>query len=297
MDIHLNGAAALIYQLFKDRSVARSEVSQSISEALCVSLESFTFHAATSCLFQHKVADSPAIQRGMLMASRCLDQLFASIQYSPSIYSRSPVLGLPSRLFLQVHEVSRIYLNPTIYGADLIARCRRIHRNLQEWDQLIAADIDYTGNVTDDGFGESCDQRQVSRTVEPNSHNSYLLLGPQLFALGCRILLARVTSDLDGACSSDANETVQTLTFQAMSLIERLEPGHDYYAEYYCWPFLVVGMSTVRPCDQTRLMAIITTYWEATLCGTMKRLADVLEKFWQIDISCCSARFLVTDLL
>jgi hypothetical protein len=84
---------------------------------------------------------------------------------------------------------------------------------------------------------------------------------------------------IPGPTGSDP--VIDQLVTEAMSVVQQLQPARDYFAEYYCWPFLVLGLSLEHPPDQGFLMSQILAFWSATNNGTMRRLADMLRLYWQ----------------
>ncbi|KAJ5737852.1 uncharacterized protein N7483_002977 [Penicillium malachiteum] len=67
---------------------------------------------------------------------------------------------------------------------------------------------------------------------------------------------------------------------EAIRAVRDLQPGSDYFAEYYCWPLLTIGMHLERQDDQEMLMGQVRAFWMATNNGTMRQLADILELYW-----------------
>ncbi|GIK00876.1 hypothetical protein Aspvir_004905 [Aspergillus viridinutans] len=204
-------------------------------------LESFMFHVATSIPFQLTSTVSAPIDSAFSLAENLLEVL---CRPHISVDATSPVLGVPPKLFQYVYSVARMYQRYPD-GVD-IRHCKDLEQDLRRWDSLMAG------------------------TAAPE-----LLAGPRLYVLCSRILLNRLMHP-DNRPDSLASELVS----QAMVLVTQLRPAQDYFAEYYSWPFLVLGTCAEKQSDRQILLAQIQGFWQATNNGTMRRLEDMLTAYW-----------------
>ena len=68
---------------------------------------------------------------------------------------------------------------------------------------------------------------------------------------------------------------------EGMDMVRQLQPDHDYYADYYCWPLLAIGMQLEFPSDRELLLHQVWSFCATTNNGTMRRVADMLKFFWR----------------
>ncbi|KAJ5948078.1 hypothetical protein N7466_001093 [Penicillium verhagenii] len=67
---------------------------------------------------------------------------------------------------------------------------------------------------------------------------------------------------------------------EGIAAVRQLQPKQDYFAEYYCWPLLTIGMNLQHQPDRDMLMSQVRAFWIATNNGTMRQLADKLLVCW-----------------
>jgi hypothetical protein len=130
-------------------------------------------------------------------------------------------------------------------GVD-ISFCNELEHDLRRWDTLMAG------------------------TAAPE-----LLTGPRLYVLCSRILLNRLMHP-----GNQTDNLISELISHAMVLVTQLQPAQDYFAEYYSWPFLVLGTCAQTQQDRQILLSQIQGFWQATNNGTMKRLENMLTAYW-----------------
>lgn len=228
-------------------------------------LEASIFHAATSIPFQQPLAQPAAVDSAFSLAERTLEESFPTeISLCPS----SPIIGVPPKLFGYIREILLIHQRSPVERVDVM-RCCELEQTLGQWDQgLTRRVIDY-------------------QDPHINQFSSLYLAtnSPELYIIASRILLRCLITLVSGTVSTDANADayMQTLASEGVRLITQLEPSTDYYAEYYCWPILVVGRSTVDEHERESLLSQVMTFWKETRNGTMRRLVDILTTSWDCD--------------
>lgn len=207
--------------------------------------ESFIFHVTTSLPFQQEDRHHRDIEGALALAEEGISH-YIDPQCAPHV--ESPVLGFKPQLFRCIYIIYRLY---RLSDRDRVSlkTCQRLDDELYRWDD----------------------------------HNILTMASPtniagvehKLYIIGCRILLRRMSpSPLTPVLS------IPQLAQEGMDIIHRLRPAQDYYAEYYCWPFLVIGMNIGNPRDQDSLMRQIRSFEIATNNGTMRRLKGILELYW-----------------
>jgi hypothetical protein len=204
-------------------------------------LESFVFHVSTSIPFQLTSTQSTTIDSAFSLAENILEVL---CRPHISVDTTSPVLGVPPKLFQYVYIIARMYQQYPD-GVD-ISYCNELEQDLRRWDSLMAG------------------------TAAPE-----LLAGPRLYVLCSRILLNRLIHP-----GNQTGNFVSELVPHAMVLVTQLRPAQDYFAEYYSWPFLVLGTCAQTQSDRQILLSQIEGFWQATNNGTMKRLENMLTAYW-----------------
>lgn len=228
-------------------------------------LEAFIFHSVTSIPFQQPVEQCAVIDSAFSLAERRLETIY--FDFDVCVHSGagtdgatySPVLGVPPRLFGYIREIALMYQRYQVDGVVCINRCYALERVLGEWEQ------------------------QHTMGVTPLSP------GPRLYILASRILLHRLINSALGTTAPNVNkntsrdEIIQSLVSDGITLITHLQPSTDYYAEYYCWPILVVGMSALRQVERECLLGKVLEFWKMTRNGTMRRLVNILEGYWSED--------------
>ncbi|RHZ45552.1 peroxisomal copper amine oxidase [Aspergillus thermomutatus] len=241
VDVHLAGAAQLIQMYFRKRIPDASPIATDVWMPRLF-LESFIFHVATSMPFQHTSAQSTTIDSAFSLAENILEVL---CRPHISVDATSPVLGVPPKLFQYIYTIARMYQQYPD-GVDL-SHCEELEQDLRRWDTLMAG------------------------TAAPE-----VLAGPRLYVLCSRILLNRLTHP----AGNQPDNLVSELVSQAMILVTQLRPAQDYFAEYYSWPFLVLGTCAEKQPDRQILLSQIQGFWQATNNGTMRRLENMLTAHW-----------------
>lgn len=244
MGIHLAGAARLIRLTSRDQTVNFEE--PGIDRAMQrLVRESFIFHVTTSLPFQQEGRHHGDIEGALALAEEAISRYCDS---QSAIHIDSPVLGFSPQLFRCIYIVYRLYRVSDRERVGLEA-CQRIDDDLCRWED-----------------------RTIASTRRPTD---VLWMGPKLYILGCRILLRRISpSGLMPALS------IPQLAQEGMDNIRRLQPAQDYYADYYCWPFLVIGMNLGDRRERDSLMRQVRSFEAATNNGTMRRLVDILRLYW-----------------
>jgi hypothetical protein len=208
--------------------------------------ESFIFHVTTSHPFQQDSRHYSDTEEALALAEEAISRYRDS---QSAIHIDSPVLGFPPKLFRCIYIVYRLYQTSDQERVGLEA-CQRIDDDLSRW--------------------EDC---TIASTRRPTD---VLWMGPKLYILGCRILLRRISpSGLMPALS------ISQLAQESMDNIRQLRPAQDYYADYYCWPFLVIGMNLGDKRERDSLLRQVRSFEAATNNGTMRRLVDILRLYWE----------------
>ncbi|KAJ5088943.1 C6 zinc finger domain protein [Penicillium argentinense] len=254
IEIHLVGAARLIEFHSRD-SLIYGQLSQAEQAMHRLVRESYIFHVATSLPFQHSDAHHDEIEMALSLSEQAICQHFR-----PHLLSHpdSPVLGFPPYLFRCIYTVYRLYQssrNKHITSQ----KCRKLDDDLRQWDR--------------------CTRPQTSKNTTANNQANLetAWTGPRLYILGCRILLRQIS----GSELAEVDPKIDHLIEEGMGIVRRLEPATDYYADYYCWPFLAIGLHLRSTSDRELLMDQVLAFRAATNNGTMRRLEDMLELIWQ----------------
>lgn len=207
--------------------------------------ESFIFHVTTSLPFHDGDVHHGEIEAALALAEEAISQDFGSRYFA---HLDSPVLGFPPQLFRCIYTVYRLYRMSDRAQIDP-ETWQGMDRSLCQWDERIMATMEGPADITSSG--------------------------PKLYILGCRILLRRMSpSDLPDL-------SISLLVQEGMEIVGQLQPAQDYYADYYCWPFLVLGMNLGHTPDRDLLMRQVEAFGAATNNGTMRRLADMLRICWE----------------
>ncbi|KAF3395984.1 hypothetical protein F1880_006531 [Penicillium rolfsii] len=250
--------------------------------------ESFIFHVTTSLPFQGDaishdttLATTSAYQYEIESALSLAEDAISD-HFNNDIFSQptSPVLGFPPQLFRVIYTVYRLYQSSNFDQVSM-QLCRRLDKDLSRWDKRLegsAAESFGPGSSAQKGH-DGFDSTSDSTSAQPSSQilRESKLIGPKLYIIGCRILLRR----MKGVSLTSEEVSAEELTHQGMSIVLRLQPKKDYYADYYCWPFLAIGTNLRSPTDQEILLAKALAFWKATNNPTMRRLIDMLPGFWQ----------------
>ncbi|KAJ5775008.1 uncharacterized protein N7511_000019 [Penicillium nucicola] len=269
VEIHLTGAAQLIRIASEYCKIDHDspEIEQAMHRLV---YEAFIFHVATSLPFQYHTLDHCQVNAAFAIAETNLGGHF----HSPlACYPDSPVLGAPPQLFRCIYTIYHLYRDIPPNDLDLEV-CQKLENDLLRWSQSAAATApsayDYDGLENNVEKTDSVSWRQAAWKSQT------AVIGPRLYVLGSRILLQRmVYSNI-----SKAHSTIDELIQEAMSTVKQLQPDIDYFAEYYCWPFYVLGINLQHSVDRQCLMAQIWAFHEATNNGTMKRLSEILSTHW-----------------
>jgi hypothetical protein len=246
--------------------------------------ESFIFHVTTSLPFQgelgtdeHALSTTGAyqyeIESALSMAEESLSDHFHDDIFSQPA---SPVLGFPPQLFRCIYTVYRLYQSSNFDQVSMHL-CQRLENDLGRWDKRLEA------SSAELPSPDSNVQKGSKGSTITNAHSSSQalhqskLIGPKLYILGCRILLRK----MKGPDLASVETGAEDLTHQGMSMIQQLQPKKDYYADYYCWPFLAIGMNLRSSTDREILLAKALAFCKATNNPTMRRLIDMLPIYWQ----------------
>lgn len=232
--------------------------------------ESFIFHVATSLPFQSHHESQREIDIAFQLAE---DAVCLHFRPEDLFYSNSPVLGFPPKLFRCIYLTYRLHQRYRSKAVDLEA-CQDLDQNLQRWNHQIKTLENASADIS--GDGPEMERRIVSSERPDNILPSPgLFLGQRLYILGCQILLYRMAPG-DTSSESKFFKLIQ----EAIDAVRALQPGHDYFAEYYCWPLLAIGMNLDTQPDRELLMSKAHAFWIATNNGTMKRLVNILDLYW-----------------
>lgn len=279
MEIHLAGAARLIAFYSGDSTGDVDGVQISKPEGAMHRLvrESFIFHVTTSLPFQQSDAHQVEIETALSLAEQAISQHFRP--HLPS-HSDSPVLGFPPQLFRCIYTVYRLYRSSSSDPIS-IETSRNLDQDLQHWDERIGAPgRGPPGPVKGASPRSNCNMKSLHHaTQDPQSEDKLdtSWMGPKLYIVGCRLLLRRMA----GSGLARLAPTIDQLTQEGIETVLQLQPDHDYYADYYCWPLLAIGMHLKSAPDRELLIRQVWAFWAATNNGTMRRLADMLNLFWR----------------
>ncbi|KAJ5649158.1 C6 zinc finger domain protein [Penicillium longicatenatum] len=271
VEVHLAGAARLIRVCSQDyaKDQKPSGIQQSMHRLV---RESFIFHVATSLPFQ----DDNMYQMEIEMAFRLAEEaIYPHFLSDNSSHSESPVLGFPPKLFRCIYTVYRLY-QTSQWSSVHSQICQDLGEDLIQWShRLTTSRLDnLLGHQTElavphDSIVSTC--ATVQSLVHPAPS-----LGPILYIIGCQILLHRMSS-----ASTGRKPDLEALLQEGIVAVRKLQPMQDYFAEYYCWPLLVIGMNLERQSDRKLLMSQVHAFWVATNNGTMRRLANKLMRLWE----------------
>ncbi|KAJ6097043.1 hypothetical protein N7499_001417 [Penicillium canescens] len=268
VEVHLTGAAQLIQLASSYCRINHdsSEIEQAMHRLV---YEAFIFHVATSLPFQYHTTYPGEVDLALALAEDNLGRHFNS---PFPCYPDSPVLGAPPQLFRCIYTIYRLYQDSSRKEIDHDI-FQKLENDLPQWDQPTAA----PNACEHDGMEDNLDECDLGPWHQMVRKSKTAVIGPQLYHLGCRILLQRM------ACSNNrrAHSTIGQLIQEGMDAVQQLQPDIDYFAEYYCWPFYVLGISLQQPIDRGCLMAQILAFSEATNNGTMRRLSEILRIYWK----------------
>lgn len=235
--------------------------------------ESFIFHVATSLPFQRNGESASPIESAFELSENHLGQYFHIPQLS---YPESPVLGVSPQLFRYTAKVYRLYQRFSSDEPDWTTR-DQLETELAWWDHWTKTALPYSpdGLLMDRGDCNHVAHASWHQMVEKDRT---AVIGPRLYFIGCRILLQRMLN-MD---QSRPDGVIVELLREGMSSVRALQPALDYFAEYYCWPFYILGTQLVDASDRHCLLAQIMAFSAATNNGTMKRLSEILHLHWEL---------------
>ncbi|KAJ6110903.1 C6 zinc finger domain protein [Penicillium sp. IBT 16267x] len=270
VEVHLAGAARLIQVCSQDdaRDSEPSGIQQSMHRLV---RESFIFHVATSLPFQSDHMHQMEIETAFGLAEEAIYPHFLS---DDSSHSDSPVLGFSPKLFRCIYMVYRLY-QTSQWSSVHLQTCQDLGQDLIQWSHHIPTSRHdkLLDHQTDPGMSHDSIVPSCAKVKSPSQPAS---LGPTLYILGCRILLHRMSS----ACTGSEPD-LERLLQEGIAAVRQLQPTQDYFAEYYCWPLLIIGMNLERQSDRELLMSKVHAFWVATNNGTMRRLVDKLLRLWE----------------
>ncbi|KAE8143609.1 hypothetical protein BDV38DRAFT_885 [Aspergillus pseudotamarii] len=258
VDAHILGLAQLIQLHFRHRQTTPELQSEAEINTARVILEAFIFHATTSIPFQQTRRQPEPVEAALSLAETRLQEMY---RWKVPVYPESPVLGAPPKLFVYAREIALMHERSSAEGID-IARCHELQQLLSQFSQTGVEEL----HPSPEG------DRLVTTTHTP------LLLGPRLYIVVSNILLKHMINNN----STIADDSLQELVCEGMRLVSELDPSIDYYAEYYCWPMVVLGTYTTDSAHRNCLVSQAMAFWKATRNGTMRRLVDMLTTLWQI---------------
>ncbi|KAL4898600.1 hypothetical protein BDV59DRAFT_6628 [Aspergillus ambiguus] len=264
---HLSGLAQLV-QSEAIKATSDKALSPQKEFMRRVTLEAFIFHAATSVPFQPLPDQHPNIDLALTLAERALQGMFSN---GTPEHSDSPVLGVSPKLFLRIREISLMHLKheeqySLAHYLELLSEIEAIEKELP-----LNRSLDSNGTMIWDRTVPKFPRSGTLYTENPCASDT-LLLGPRLYIVSAMILLTDMSNCHNHMPVHDIHELVQT----GIQLVNQLQPSVDYYAEYYSWPIHVLARFVSRQRDRDCLMAKVQGFWEATRCGTMRRLANIL---------------------
>ncbi|KAJ6007307.1 hypothetical protein N7540_011283 [Penicillium herquei] len=268
VEIHLSGAARMIQLCARIKSNA-TYLSNTEQAMYRLVQESFIFHVATSLPFQQGHLDQIEIEKAFQLAE---EAVYSHFRPEDSFYANSPVLGFPPKLFRCIYLTYRLYKNSLSKRVDETL-CQSLDRDLEGWSEHIAK----LACGSSDRISRDTSSSVMLNSSKENDcqRSSYAFLGQKLYIFGCRILLHRM-SLAEGMSTSNSKCLIE----EAIRAVGDLQPASDYFAEYYCWPLLTIGMHLERQVDRKMLMGQARAFWVATNSGTMRQLADILDLYW-----------------
>ncbi|KAJ5535946.1 hypothetical protein N7513_009132 [Penicillium frequentans] len=272
VEVHLAGAARLIRLCSQNysRDLEPSGIQQSMHRLV---RESFIFHVATSLPFQDDHMHQMEIEAAFRQAEEAIYPHFLS---DDSFHSDSPVLGFPPKLFRCIYMVWRLYQTSQWSSVDL-QTCQDLGQDLIQWDHHITTST--VDNLLDHQTEAMSPNGSIDLTISKFKRPFHPApLGPALYILGCRILLRRMSS----VCARSEPD-LERLLQEGIAAVQQLQPKQDYFAEYYCWPLLIIGMHLEHQPDRDLLMSQVHAFWVATNNGTMRQLADKLLGLWNVE--------------
>ena len=272
VEIHLVGAARIIqlYSCLPHTDFEHSEIEQAMHRLL---RESFIFHVATSLPFRGEQSHRNEIEMAFSLAEQALGQHFRPRLI---VFPDSPVLGFPPSLFRCIYTIYRVYQDSSHEIPDG-ETCRKLDRDLHRWYDQIEASL---GKSSYEENASGRDTVNVQAICQDQTAPNYLqaaVIGPKLYILGCRILLRRIPGfEAPGTAS-----VLDSMICEGVDIVQRLQPDEDYFADYYCWPLLLIGIHSSDPHHRDVLLSQVLAFWRSTNNGTMRRLANMLDLHWK----------------
>lgn len=258
MDAHILGLAQLIQLRFRHNQTTPEFQSESETNTARVILEAFIFHATTCIPFQQTTKQPEPVEAALSLAETRLQEMY---RWKVPVHPESPVLGAPPKLFVYAREIALMHERSSVEGID-IARCYELQQLLSHFNEC--------------GFEESAHSSEYDRLARTTY--TPLLLGPRLYIVVSKILLEHMINNN----STTTDTSLQELVCEGIRLVSKLDPSTDYYAEYYCWPMVVLGTFTTDSAHRKCLLSQAMAFWKATRNGTMRRLVDMLTTLRQI---------------
>ncbi|KAB8216341.1 fungal-specific transcription factor domain-containing protein [Aspergillus novoparasiticus] len=258
VDAHILGLAQLIQLRFRHNQTKPEFQSESETNMARVILEAFIFHATTCIPFQQTTKQPEPVEAALSLAETRLQEMY---RWKVPVHPESPVLGAPPKLFVYAREIALMHERSSVEGID-IARCYELQQLLSHFNEC--------------GFEESTHSSEYDQLA--TTTYTPLLLGPRLYIVVSKILLEHMINNN----SSTTDTSLQELVCEGIRLVSKLDPSTDYYAEYYCWPMVVLGTYTTDSAHRKCLLSQAMAFWKATRNGTMRRLVDMLTTLWQI---------------
>ncbi|KAE8151573.1 fungal-specific transcription factor domain-containing protein [Aspergillus avenaceus] len=269
VDAHILGLAQLIQLLFR-QNMSYASAEDMYSRVI---LEAFIFHATTSIPFQRTTKHPELVEAALSLAQEALHGTY--VWKAPG-HPESPVLGVHPKLFLYIREITLLH-ERFLKGYSDLPRCLQLRDLIDLWDS------NAVGGHPD--WYHSLENQAIDVNTLGSSSNSNLQLslsvGPQLYIIVAKALIGRMIN----AVSSTHDDTFQRLVREGVDLVRQLKPSTDYYAEYYCWPILVLGSYTTEEEDRACLLRQAQEFWKATRNGTMQRLVGMLASAGNPNIS------------
>ncbi|KAI9041845.1 uncharacterized protein KD926_006390 [Aspergillus affinis] len=217
VDAHLLGMAQIIKVRFQQSSqnMHRSATDLAMDRVI---LEAFIFHTSTSIPFQQQEASPVDIDLAFSLAEEKLEDESHRTMVD---HSHSPILGVPPRLFAHIREIALMYQGSP-RNVDIL-RCYELMEIVSELETDMHGSHQFVrGNLSQGNL--------VYKTAS---------VGPRLYTLASKLLLDRMICIVSGSSPATAPQLLE----EAFDLVNQLQPSTDYYAEYYGWPFQVLGAS------------------------------------------------------
>ena len=272
---HLIGAAILIKSCCNQLNRKQPGNTPDTSNlAHILALEAFIFHAATSVPFQSPPCRSDIVDDAFVRAVDTLQRLLGR----GTIESyKSPVLGAPPRIFAYVRQTALLYQRFKGNSVLETQQCLELDEDLTNWDDksFVADFSNQNSAFTASSIDETTRSQTLCLSTLPPSGDT-LLPGLRLYVLTTRILLNHMMKP-----GNILEPSISILTSEALSLVLRIDPAEDYFADYYVWPFFCLGVIVTSSHQKDVIMDKIVSFWERTRNGPMRLLGDMLRHEWK----------------